>query len=62
MPTISDTKKPRKGRPAVDSEPVNLRLPRSLLSAVDEFRRAEPDLPTRPEAIRRIIAKALKDT
>lgn len=60
MTSIDDTKKPKKGRPVVDTEPVNLRLPREVLDAVDAFRRAESDLPTRPEGIRRLLAEALK--
>mgnify|MGYP002652052400 CR=1 FL=1 len=49
--------KPKKGRPPVDTEAVNLRLPRDMLSAVDAMRREQSSLPTRPEAIR----IALKD-
>jgi hypothetical protein len=30
-----------------------------LWSAVEGFRRNEPDIPTRPEAIRRLIQRAL---
>lgn len=51
---------PRKGRPRVDTEPVNLRLPREMIAAIDELRRAEEDLPTRPEMIRRILAAAIE--
>lgn len=59
--SIDSAKKPKKGRPPVDSEAVNVRLPRDMLDAVDAFRRAEADLPTRPEAIRRLVEKALLD-
>lgn len=41
------------------TEPVNLRLPPDMLAAIDEFRRSLPDIPTRPEAIRRLLAEAL---
>lgn len=47
-----------KGRPQA-TEPVNLRLPPDMLAAIDEFRRGLPDIPTRPEAIRRLLAEAL---
>lgn len=57
--SINDTKKPKKGRPPVDSEPVNLRLPRALIAAVDDHRRIQPDIPTRPEAIRQLIHTGL---
>lgn len=56
MNAIDKTIKPKKGRPPVDSEAVNLRLPRELLDALDDFRRTEADLPTRPEAIRRALS------
>ena len=59
MMSIDETKKPKKGRPPVDTEAVNLRLPRDILAAVDKFRREQADLPTRPEAIRRLISEAL---
>lgn len=49
----------KKGRPPTDTEQLTLRLPRDLLDAVDTFRRQESDLPTRPEAIRRLLRKAL---
>lgn len=55
MQSMDGTKKSRKGRPPVDTEPVNLRLSRDTIVALDEYRRAEIDLPTRPEAIRRIL-------
>jgi hypothetical protein len=51
-------KKPR-GRPPVDSEAVNVRLPVDALKALDDWRRQQDDLPSRPEAIRRLLAKVL---
>ena len=44
----------------MDTEAVNLRLPRDIIDALDAFRRDQADLPTRPEAIRRILSKALE--
>jgi len=32
-----------------------VRMPTALIAALDEARRAEEDLPTRPELIRRIL-------
>lgn len=49
------------GRPRIDTEAVNLRLPREMLDAIDDRRRVEPDLPTRPEMIRRLLAEVLGD-
>lgn len=56
--SIDSAKKP-KGRPKVDSEAVNVRMERDLIERVDAYRRFEPDLPSRPEAIRRLVEKAL---
>ena len=50
-----DSEKKRLGRPAVDTEAINLRLPRALIAEIDNLRREEADLPTRPEMIRRIL-------
>ena len=50
---------PRTGRPRKDSEPITLRLPRKMIDALDDLRRVEPDLPTRPEMIRRLLVKQL---
>lgn len=47
------------GRPKKDTEPVTLRLPRRMIDALDDLRRVEPDLPTRPEMIRRLLVKQL---
>ena len=50
------------GRPRVDSEPVNLRLSRDLITALDDRRRQEADLPSRPEMIRRALVQWLELT
>jgi hypothetical protein len=44
----------------VDSEAINVRMERPAIAALDDWRRAQPDLPTRPEAIRRLVELALK--
>ena len=51
--------KTQMGRPRVDTEAVNLRLPREMIEAIDDRRRLEPDMPTRPEMIRRALAQWL---
>jgi hypothetical protein len=56
--SISGTRKGR-GRPRVDSVSVNVRLPPTDLAAVDAWIEAQPDAPTRPEAIRRLVALAI---
>jgi hypothetical protein len=60
MSTLNSAKKSRKGRPSVDSEAVNVRMERPQLRKLDEWRRAQSDLPTRPEAIRRLIELGLE--
>ena len=48
------------GRPPVDSEDVHVRLRRSALDALDAWIGAQPEpRPSRPEAIRRLLAEAL---
>ncbi len=44
------------------STQVQVRVPNDLLSAVETFRRNEPDIPTRPEAVRRLVQRALDVT
>jgi hypothetical protein len=38
---------------------IHVRVPDDLLLAVNAFRRDEPDLPTMPEAIRRLLGRAI---
>ena len=45
-----------------DTEEINLRLPRELIEALDDRRRIEADLPTRPEMIRRALVQWLELT
>ena len=47
------------GRPPVDTEAMTLRVQRTLLAKLDDWRRIQPDIPTRPEAMRRIVEKVL---
>ncbi|WP_311198997.1 ribbon-helix-helix protein, CopG family [Sulfitobacter sp. W074] len=44
-----------RGRPKTDTAPIMVRMPTALIEALDEARRAEEDLPSRPELIRRIV-------
>jgi len=48
-------------REATLSEPpqIQVRMSPDLRRAVEEFRRQEPDIPTRPEAIRRLLKLAV---
>jgi len=40
-------------------ERLNLSLPKSLMKAIDEWRRQQEDIPTRSEAARRLIEAGL---
>ncbi len=42
------------------SQPFQMRVSPDWLSTIDEWRRQQPDLPSRAEAIRRLVDKALK--
>ncbi len=48
------------GRPKVDSEEVAVRIRRPLLNALDAWREAQDDKPSRPEAVRRLLKLALE--
>lgn len=53
---MSEIKKNKVGRPAVNATPVTVRLPPDLLALLDA---AVVDNETRPEAIRRILSNWL---
>lgn len=44
----------------LDDITVQARIPGELVKLMDDWRREQEDLPTRSEAIRRLLAKALK--
>ena len=48
------------GRPSVDTEAINVRVQRDTIAKLDDWRREQEDLPTRPESIRRIVEAFLK--
>lgn len=43
------------GRPRKTTEQLSLRLETSTISKIDDLRKMEADLPSRPEMIRRMI-------
>jgi hypothetical protein len=50
----TDTRK-KTGRPATGvGDPITVRLHEKALALLDEWRRQQPDLPSRPEALRRL--------
>ena len=42
------------------SQRFELRVSEDFLRAIDDWRRQQPDLPSRAEAIRRLVEKALR--
>lgn len=48
-----------RGRPKVDTQPIMVRMPTELIVQLDDVRRLEQDLPSRPEMIRRIVEQWL---
>ena len=48
--------------PKKDTEALTVRLPREIIAALDDRRRLEKDLPTRPEMIRRALVQWLELT
>jgi len=53
------TKSGRKRAPETGT-PVLVRLQADPLAAIDDWRRSQPDLPSRSEAIRRLVELGLK--
>lgn len=47
------------GRPKTDTKPVMIRMEPEMISEIDAYRRTLDDVPTRPEAMRRILADFL---
>jgi hypothetical protein len=54
-----DNTKTQKRRPTQTGELVGTRFQPDFLSKIDVWRRTQSDLPTRPEAIRRLVEKGL---
>jgi hypothetical protein len=58
---LLSTKKSR-GRPATGiGTPVHIRFHDDLLTKLDDYRRQQRDLPSRSEAVRRLVEQALTD-
>ncbi|MBM3544677.1 MAG: hypothetical protein FJX44_09270 [Alphaproteobacteria bacterium] len=55
-PTRSYKRKHERGRY------VTVRCRRALLRQIDQWRREQKDLPSRPEAMRRLVERAIKGT
>jgi hypothetical protein len=61
VPQLLQPKNRKRGRPRTGlGTPVQVRVKDELLAAIDGWRRAQPDLPNRPEAIRRLTEVGIK--
>jgi hypothetical protein len=56
----SVNKKTRQPRPPQQGFLVGTRFQPDLLQLIDDWRREQADPPTRPEAIRRLVVRALR--
>lgn len=45
------------GRPKKDTRALTVRMETRWLKIIDDMRRQEPDLPTAPEMVRRMLAR-----
>jgi metal-responsive CopG/Arc/MetJ family transcriptional regulator len=57
--THATTKRARKPRSPAPGEQVVVRLQPDLLSKIDKWRRNQDDLPSRAEAMRRLVDQSL---
>jgi hypothetical protein len=61
MPKNPDVEKRGRGRPRVElGEALTVRLPPEMLAALDNARRKEAEIPTRPEMLRIAFAEWAK--
>jgi hypothetical protein len=60
MGKSSEIMKSPKKRATVTGDPVLVRIQPDMAKALDAWRRKQDDLPSRPEALRRLAAAALK--
>jgi hypothetical protein len=56
---VSDVKKPKIGRPRVDSTLISVRLTPAELERLDVWRLEQIDQPGRPEALRRLARRVI---
>ena len=54
-----NTNLPKRSRPKQTGTFVGTRIQPELLKRLDDWRREQPDVPTRPEALRRLAEQAL---
>lgn len=52
---MSETDKSKGGRPKVNATALTVRMPPEQLARLDGWAAAQPDKPSRPEAVRRLV-------
>ena len=52
---MSETEKSKGGRPKVNATALTVRIPPEQLARLDKWAEAQPDKPSRPEAVRRLV-------
>lgn len=57
--STSEFKSARNHRPGQSGEMVSTRIQPDMLELIDAWRGAQPDCPSRPEALRRLAMKGL---
>jgi hypothetical protein len=58
--STSEFKSAKNKRPGQSGEMISTRMQPDMLDLIDEWRLAQPDLPSRPEALRRLAMMALR--
>ena len=59
MSAIDNIAISKKGRPSTEGTPIMVRVGPELLAGLDAYRKRCDDLPSRPEAIRRLVENGL---
>lgn len=59
---ISEFKNARNQRPGQSGEMVSTRIQPEMLELIDAWREAQPDQPSRPEALRRLAMEGLSSS
>jgi hypothetical protein len=54
-----EIRNPRKQRPGQSGTFIGTRVQPEMLKLIDQWREAQPDVPSRPEAMRRLAMKGL---
>ena len=58
IPMMNREIAPVRGQLSADAQ-IQVRMSEELRQAIEDFRRNEPDIPTRPEMIRRLLRRAV---